>query len=95
MVMADDLTANMFEGTVNVVRGPACGSVSHHWDRLWGRLHDEVPGALKSEAQQKPWRVPLLCKHCYSQVCYLHSNQGPQSPAWWYSHSGIHESEEF
>lgn len=56
----------------------------------WGTwLQDEVLGALKSEAQQKPWRAPLACKQLLFQVCCLHSNQGPQRPAWWYSHSGI------
>lgn len=93
------VTANYFGGTVNVMRGTGHGRtgwrpcVSRHWDRLWGRLQDEVLGVLKSEAQQKPWRVPLASNQLLLQVCYLHSNQGPQSPAWWYSHSGIPESE--
>lgn len=56
------VTANFFGGTVNVMREPGCGSVSHHWNTFWGRLQGEVLGALKSEAQQKPWRVRLACK---------------------------------
>lgn len=56
------MTANVFGGTVNVIRGLGCGSVSRHWDRFWSGLQDEVLGAQKSEAQQKPWRVPLACK---------------------------------
>lgn len=56
------MTANVFGGTVNVMRGLGCGSVSRHWDRFWSGLQDEVLGAQKSEAQQKPWRVPLACK---------------------------------
>lgn len=45
-----------------------------------------------------PWSQRLSRNHggydwhassCYSQVCYLHSDQGLQSPAWWCSHSGI------
>lgn len=81
------VTANVFGGTVNVMRGLGCGSVSRHWDRFWSGLQDEVLGAQKSEAQQKPWRVPLACKQLLFPsiffLCYLHSNQGPQSPTRW------------
>lgn len=67
--------------------------LSHHWDRFWGRLQGEVLGALKSEAQQKPWKVPLACKQLLFPSVLPAFKPRSTSPAWWYSHSGIPEFE--
>lgn len=42
-----------------------CGSVSRHWDRLWGRLRDGVLGAQEAEPQQRLRRWPLVPKQLF------------------------------
>lgn len=67
--------------------------MSRHWDRLQGRLRDGVLGAREAEAQRRSWKGSLASKAAVTPqvffVRYLHSNQGPKSPAWCVSHSGI------